>query len=213
VVLLVALAAVFWDPLSLEGSNIGKGGGASGYDQIQDEGVNLPQRTILDFSGAGVTCVDSGGIKTLCPIPGGGAAVASYEPQEFVVSSAALNSVANTVVLSESDSGQLLNVGIRTTSATVTGTPTAVLKITVDGGTTRSYVIWNGSTVFNVDARAGAGWSFSTAAGNGATVGDFLTFQFYTTYTTSILVEFEVTAAASSASTVRIVVLRALELP
>jgi len=48
------------------------GGGGGGYDEVQDEGVALTTRTTLDFAGAGVTCVDSGGTKSLCTVPSGG---------------------------------------------------------------------------------------------------------------------------------------------
>ncbi len=44
--------------------------GASGGHTIQNEGVSLTQRAILDFQGAGVTASDSGG-KTVVTIPGG----------------------------------------------------------------------------------------------------------------------------------------------
>lgn len=51
------------------------GGGASdydgGYNVVQDEGVSLTKRTTIDFTGAGVTCTDTGS-KTACDIPGGG---------------------------------------------------------------------------------------------------------------------------------------------
>lgn len=51
------------------------GGGSSdfdgGYNLVQDEGVSLTKRTTLDFTGAGVTCTDTGS-KTSCSIPGGG---------------------------------------------------------------------------------------------------------------------------------------------
>lgn len=47
--------------------------GAGGYATIQDEGVSLLQRTILNMKGAGVTCVDNAGTMTTdCTIPGGG---------------------------------------------------------------------------------------------------------------------------------------------
>jgi hypothetical protein len=36
------------------------GGGSSVGHVIQDEGVSLPQRPILNFTGAGVTAVDTG---------------------------------------------------------------------------------------------------------------------------------------------------------
>ena len=43
--------------------------GGSGYTTIQDEGSGLTQRTTVDFTGAGVTCTDTGS-KTQCSIPG-----------------------------------------------------------------------------------------------------------------------------------------------
>jgi len=43
----------------------------SAYETVQDEGSALPQQTILDFQGAGVTVTD-GGTKTIVTIPGGG---------------------------------------------------------------------------------------------------------------------------------------------
>lgn len=50
-------------------------GGSSDYDGgylvVEDEGVALTRRTTLGFTGAGVTCSDSGG-KTVCTISGGG---------------------------------------------------------------------------------------------------------------------------------------------
>lgn len=49
------------------------GGGSSsfdgGYNVVQDEGVDLTKRTTVDFTGAGVTCTDTGA-KTSCSIPG-----------------------------------------------------------------------------------------------------------------------------------------------
>lgn len=53
------------------------GGGSSdfdgGYNLVQDEGVDLTKRTTIDFTGAGVTCADTGS-KTQCTIAGGGGA-------------------------------------------------------------------------------------------------------------------------------------------
>jgi hypothetical protein len=42
-----------------------------GYNVIEDEGAPLTKRTTVDFTGAGVTCTDTGA-KTSCSIPGGG---------------------------------------------------------------------------------------------------------------------------------------------
>lgn len=49
----------------------------NGYTVVQDEGSNLPVRTILDFQGAGVTAADVAG-KTVVSIPGGGAVAPVY---------------------------------------------------------------------------------------------------------------------------------------
>ena len=53
------------------------GGGSSdfdgGYNVVQDEGAPLTKRTTIDFTGAGVTCTDTGA-KTSCAIAGGGGA-------------------------------------------------------------------------------------------------------------------------------------------
>lgn len=54
----------------------GSGGSSSsdydgGYLVVQDEGSSLARRSTVDFTGAGVTCTDTGS-KTACDIPGGG---------------------------------------------------------------------------------------------------------------------------------------------
>jgi hypothetical protein len=51
----------------------GGGGGGGGYTTVQDEGVALTVRTVLNFVGAGVTATDDG-TRTVVTIPGGGAA-------------------------------------------------------------------------------------------------------------------------------------------
>lgn len=46
---------------------------ATGYQTIKDEGSSLTQRTILNFTGAGVSCVDNAGAtRTDCTISSGG---------------------------------------------------------------------------------------------------------------------------------------------
>jgi hypothetical protein len=52
----------------------GGGGGAGGYTSVEDEGSALTTRSILNFAGAGVSCVDNGGAtRTDCTIPGASA--------------------------------------------------------------------------------------------------------------------------------------------
>lgn len=63
-------------------------GGGGGYNTVQDEGSPLPQRTTIDFVGAGVTATDNGS-KTIVTISGGGASVTT-------VSNAQLNNLINT---------------------------------------------------------------------------------------------------------------------
>lgn len=47
------------------------GGGAAFYQTVDDEAVALTQRAVVNFTGAGVTCVDNGGAaRTDCTIPG-----------------------------------------------------------------------------------------------------------------------------------------------
>lgn len=63
--------------LLLSSSASGGGGGSDfdgGYNLVQDEGVPLTKRTTIDFTGAGVTCTDTGA-ETSCSIPGGGGGV------------------------------------------------------------------------------------------------------------------------------------------
>lgn len=55
------------------------GGGGSAYNQIQEEGTNLTQRTILNFIGTSITCVDDGATKTNCTISGGGSGLTHPE--------------------------------------------------------------------------------------------------------------------------------------
>lgn len=49
----------------------GGGGGGGSRHTIQDEGGALPDRSVMNFVGAGVTVTDAGG-KTVVTIPGGG---------------------------------------------------------------------------------------------------------------------------------------------
>ncbi len=63
--------------LTIVGSGSSAPGGSSdfdgGYNVIEDEGAPLTKRTTIDFTGAGVTCTDTGS-KTQCTIAGGGGA-------------------------------------------------------------------------------------------------------------------------------------------
>lgn len=55
---------------------------AGGGHSIEDEGVAITQRAVLNFTGAGVTASDSGG-KTVVDIPGGAGAAWSTTTVDF----------------------------------------------------------------------------------------------------------------------------------
>lgn len=57
--------------LALGGGFTPGSGSSSGYSTVQDESAPLTQRSTINFTGAGVSCVDSGGI-TVCTVSGGG---------------------------------------------------------------------------------------------------------------------------------------------
>jgi hypothetical protein len=78
---------------------------ASGGGQVQDEGVDLPQRGKTNFVGAGVTATDdAAGDRTVITIAGGGSASIVEETG----SSATI--LSNTIVVSNSSSPQTLSL-------------------------------------------------------------------------------------------------------
>ncbi len=91
------------------------GGGSSGYNTIQDEGIALTARTVLNFTGAGITCVDAT-TKTTCDVPAGGGSTPPF--------------VDSTDIFYKSG------------DATAIGKFSA---INIPAGTTRTYTVQNGS--------------------------------------------------------------------
>lgn len=85
-------------------------GGAGGYSTIQEDGTPLTQRATVNFTGAGATCSDSGGI-TVCNIPGGSGnigsftvsfgtdAISRYESDEATVTAAWVTSTSDIVLV------------------------------------------------------------------------------------------------------------------
>lgn len=63
---------VVYDGTNLQMQSTLGNAASGGYSTVQDEGVSVTQRSIIDFAGAGVSVIDSGGTKTLVTIPGGG---------------------------------------------------------------------------------------------------------------------------------------------
>lgn len=60
---------------------------ASGYDTIQDEGSSITQRSTVNFTGAGVSCVDTG-VKSECTIAGSGSATFTTQENDTNVDAA-----------------------------------------------------------------------------------------------------------------------------
>lgn len=99
-------------------------GGSGGYTTIQEEGTSLPQRTTMDFVGAGVTVTDNGS-KTVVTINGTSITVVS------LLNSAMLSLItAGTVVVGQfyiitdatySNGGGVLVQGVTTKSITRSG--------------------------------------------------------------------------------------------
>ena len=52
-------------------TDLDTGAGAAFYQTVEDEGGALTQRAVVNFTGAGITCTDSGG-KTVCNVTSGG---------------------------------------------------------------------------------------------------------------------------------------------
>lgn len=68
-----AINKILWADGTIQVSSPTAGGSGGGYATIQDEASNLTQRTIVNFTGAGVSCVDNAGnTRTDCTISGGG---------------------------------------------------------------------------------------------------------------------------------------------
>lgn len=85
------------------------GGGGSGYDQVQNAGIDLPQRTTLDFTGAGVTASDNG-VKTLVTINGASAPIVNILYANFYTDITNGDLVAGTTYrITDYQSGNYLN--------------------------------------------------------------------------------------------------------
>lgn len=72
--------------VALGGGSCAPTGSGGGYSTIQDEAVALAAETTVNFTGAGVTCVDNpGSSRTDCTIPGGSGVSGSGTTKKFPV--------------------------------------------------------------------------------------------------------------------------------
>jgi hypothetical protein len=86
--------------LSISSPSSSSGGGGGGYATIQDEAGALTQRTVVNFTGAGVACVDNAGsTRTDCTIASAGIAPAgSASSVQFNAGGGSLGAAANVLV-------------------------------------------------------------------------------------------------------------------
>lgn len=150
------------------------------YNLVQDEGVSLTKRQTLNFTGAGVTCSDSGG-KTVCDIPaasatqqrvitfvidGGGSAITTGDLNTFPT--AAFSCTINRADISADQSGSI-TVDIWKDAGTI---PTAADKISASAPISLS----SAQLAQNV---ALTGWTTTVTSGDvfGATVATVATVE------------------------------------
>jgi hypothetical protein len=83
----------------------------SGYSTIADEGSNLTQRSILNFIGAGVSCIDNGGsTRTDCTFTSaGGSGGGSW--------STTTSSVSGTLINYSNNDGDVISIGSNSTTS------------------------------------------------------------------------------------------------
>jgi len=124
----------------------GAAGGGGGYTTVQDEGTPLTQRTTINFTGAGVTAADSGGI-TVVTISGGGAGSATVGTSTVNFGTGG-NSDTTTVITGQTgiSASSVVSAGIRcVASADHSADEHAVEQIQISAG---NIVAGTGFTIY-----------------------------------------------------------------
>ena len=107
----------------------------------------------------------------------------SYDPIFTETVSRSLTASASTTVVTATESGVLIHVGI-CILATISGSPSAWVDVTIDGGSVRSFLLWSGSSVWHLN-----GARVYATNGDGDAVGDNIILPFGAMrYQTSLLV-------------------------
>jgi len=123
-------------------------------------------------------------------------AVAAMAQQTLDTASVSLTSVANTTITSLTGvAGTISAIGCAVTTP-VTGSPTANIKVTING-TSKSYTVYSGSNTFVASMQP-----FDTVVNSplapGAFQGDAILLPYGVGYGVSLTIEVDVTAAAST---------------
>jgi len=135
----------------------------SGYDTIQDEASALTKRAILNFIGAGVTCVDNAGsTRTDCTIPGG---VSSWSDLTAPTAATTFTSDATAETLTFNFQAAF-TTGVQFLVRQQTGNPTGgtLFGITVNDADVLAFAINDGTSDKATITRAGAYTGVSFAA-------------------------------------------------
>lgn len=126
--------------------------------------------------------------------PGSGigkATIIAYEPQAASSISKLFTDGTSTDIVNVTEAGILFSIGVLVTTNATNGTTVASLDVTIDGGTTRSIVVYDGTVT---------GWanSFRSLASRsdtdaGQTAADTAVLIFNSPYLTSLVVAINVT--------------------
>jgi len=122
-----------------------------------------------------------------------------YAPRSFASQTVATNSVADTTLIDVTEAGMLIGVGCQVGAATLTGTLTANIEITIDNNTETVIPIYGPSAV--TQNRAARAVAISAFPATETTVDSKITLAFLTKYKSSLVVTINIAEATSSAST------------
>lgn len=121
-----------------------------------------------------------------------------FYPAAPVQNSIALTSVASMSVAGLSNTrGILKRIAVQTTTASVTGTPSAELRIVIDGLSTITIPCWVTSNAFDLALRPFLG-QVATLSNPGGGIGDTAVLTFMSEFRSSLVVDFYVTGAGTN---------------
>jgi len=192
------------------------------YDKIDDvitrivtvrknsAGTEINQGTLNFIEGANITLTiaeDTSAPETDITIAAAGGNTALDVTWTTVTDD--LTATGTTNIISVTEKGVLLGLGIQTTTAISGGTPDSTIEITIDGGTTRSFNLHVGAVTW--EAGQFIPWT-SLAASGGNTDNNHGNISLWVPYAVSLTVAHNISDAASSAGAIAFTVIKGLEL-
>lgn len=119
-----------------------------------------------------------------------------------------LNTIASTTIINVTEVGRLGTIGLLVTNA-IGDACAATLDITIDGGTKRSFTIYNASTGWATGSLLP--WS-SVVADGGVNISEHLSIPFNFNYASVLLIAVDVTEAAAASDELTVKVIKGLAL-